>query len=161
MYNLPSPHLPLHRLCTFIAIHFCLSNSSTIRIWIKSIKEGRPFLLGPRYPTMNWGLPLFHGVTRRCSLSLLTNSALVIRVQMRGGRAGSQQMSADVHNTWHGAQINFGDLPPYLTYALFSFWTYTIGPLEPNMQWRHSLLFFSFNCSCSELRYIEPKNIYI
>ncbi len=22
-----------------------------------------------------------------------------------------------MHITWHGAQINFGDLPPYLTYA--------------------------------------------
>ncbi len=26
-------------------------------------------------------------------------------------------MSAAVHITWHGAQINFGDLPPYLIYA--------------------------------------------
>jgi hypothetical protein len=35
-----------------------------------------------------------------------------------GGRiAGSQPMSTAVHITWHGAQINFGDLTPYLTYA--------------------------------------------
>ncbi len=27
-------------------------------------------------------------------------------------------MSAAVHITWHEAQINFGDLPPYLTYEL-------------------------------------------
>ncbi len=27
-------------------------------------------------------------------------------------------MSTAVHITWHGAQINFGDLPPYLTYGL-------------------------------------------
>jgi hypothetical protein len=26
-------------------------------------------------------------------------------------------MKIAVHITWHGAQINFGDLPPYLTYA--------------------------------------------
>ncbi len=26
-------------------------------------------------------------------------------------------VSTAVHVTWHGAQINFGDLPPYLTYA--------------------------------------------
>jgi hypothetical protein len=31
-----------------------------------------------------------------------------------GEVAGSQPM----HITWHGAQINFGDLPPYLTYDL-------------------------------------------
>ncbi len=57
-------------------------------------------------------------VTKRCRLSLLTNSALVIRVQMRGeggGLAGSQPMSTAVHITWHGAQINFGKLPLYLT----------------------------------------------
>jgi hypothetical protein len=42
----------------------------------------------------------------------------LIRVQMRGergGSAGSQPMSTAVHITWHGAQINFGDLPPYWT----------------------------------------------
>ncbi len=59
------------------------------------------------------------GVTKRCRLSLLTNSALAIRVQMReeGGVAVSQPMSTAVLITWHRAQINFGDLPPYLAYA--------------------------------------------
>ncbi len=40
-----------------------------------------------------------------------------IRVQMRGdgGIVGSQPMSTAVHITWHGAQINFGDLTPYFT----------------------------------------------
>ncbi len=28
-------------------------------------------------------------------------------------------MSTAVHITWHAAQINFGDLPPYLTYNLW------------------------------------------
>jgi hypothetical protein len=44
---------------------------------------------------------------------------LVKRVQMRGevGVAGSQPMSTAVHIKSHGAQINFGDLPPYLTHA--------------------------------------------
>jgi hypothetical protein len=44
---------------------------------------------------------LFRDVTRRCRLSVLTNSALVIRVQIRGegGVAGSQPRSADVHIT--------------------------------------------------------------
>ncbi len=60
------------------------------------------------------------GVTKRCRLSLLTNSALVIRVQRRGegGVAGLQPMSTAVHITWHGAQIKFGDLPPYV----FNLW---------------------------------------
>ncbi len=59
------------------------------------------------------------GATKRCRLSLLTNSAFVIRVQRRreGGVAGSQPMSTAVHITWHGAQINFGDLPPYLIFG--------------------------------------------
>ncbi len=41
------------------------------------------------------------------------------RVQMlgEGGDAGSQPMSTAVLITSHGAQINFVDLPPYLTYG--------------------------------------------
>jgi hypothetical protein len=41
------------------------------------------------------------GITKRCRLSLLTNSVLVIRVHMRGegGVAGSQPMSTAVHIT--------------------------------------------------------------
>jgi hypothetical protein len=41
------------------------------------------------------------GSQKRCHLSLLTNSAFVILVQMRGegGVAGSQPMSAAVHIT--------------------------------------------------------------
>ncbi len=55
--------------------------------------------------------------TKRCRLSLLTNSALIIESQWEGmGGAGSQPMSTAVHITWPGAQMNFGDLPPYLTY---------------------------------------------
>ncbi len=33
-----------------------------------------------------------------------------------GGVAGSQLMKTAAHITRHGAQINFGDLTPYLTY---------------------------------------------
>jgi hypothetical protein len=59
--------------------------------------------------------------TKRCRLSWLTNSAPQIRVHMRGrgGVAGSQPMSTAVHITLHGAQINFGYLPPYLTYGVY------------------------------------------
>jgi hypothetical protein len=42
---------------------------------------------------------LYQGVTKRYRLSWLTNS------------------SANEYRCAHGAQINFGDLTPYLTYA--------------------------------------------
>ncbi len=38
----------------------------------------------------------------------------------RWGAAGSQPMRTAVHITWHEAQINFGDLTPYLTYSMMS-----------------------------------------
>jgi hypothetical protein len=43
---------------------------------------------------------------------------LVLWAQKRRKRgfAGSQPMRTAVHITWNRAQINFGDLPPYLTY---------------------------------------------
>ncbi len=63
---------------------------------------------------------LKQGVTRRCRLSWRTNSALVNKSKCAGTGwvVGSQPMSAAVHITWHGAEINFGDLTPYLTYAV-------------------------------------------
>ncbi len=56
------------------------------------------------------------GVTKRCRLSWLTNSALVCEPKWggRGGFAGSQPMSIGLYT---GAQIIFGDLTPYLTYG--------------------------------------------
>jgi hypothetical protein len=36
---------------------------------------------------------------------------------MRGGGRGSCGVSANEFNCTHGAQINFGDLTPYLTYG--------------------------------------------
>ncbi len=62
-----------------------------------------------------WG----QGVTKRCCLSWLTNSAFVSESKCGGmGRtAGSQPISTSMQVTWHGAQINFGDLTPYLTYV--------------------------------------------
>jgi hypothetical protein len=44
---------------------------------------------------------------------------LVLWAQMRGegAVAGSQPIGTAVHITWHGAQINFGDPTPYLTYG--------------------------------------------
>ncbi len=59
------------------------------------------------------------GVTKRCRLFWLTNSALVYTSPNAGGwgAAETKPVSKAVHITWHGAQINFGDLTPYLTYA--------------------------------------------
>jgi hypothetical protein len=56
------------------------------------------------------------GVTKRCLLSWLTNSVLVYEPKCggRGEMAGSQPVNTAVQYT--GAQINFGDLTPYLTY---------------------------------------------
>ncbi len=72
----------------------------------------------PPPPGLGRQIHSMQGVTKRCRLSLLTNSALVYESQCGGweGVAGSQPMSTAVHITWHGAQINFGDLSPYLTY---------------------------------------------
>ncbi len=55
----------------------------------------------------------------RCRLSWLINSALVFEPKCggRGGVAGSQPMSTAVHHG-DGAQINFGDLTPSVTYGV-------------------------------------------
>ncbi len=55
------------------------------------------------------------GVKKRCRLSLLTNSALVYESKCGGG--GGCGVSANEYSCAHGAQINFGDIPPYLTFA--------------------------------------------
>ncbi len=54
-------------------------------------------------------------VTKRCRLSWLTNSALVIepKCEGRGELCGISQLVQQ----YRGAQINFGDLTPYLTYG--------------------------------------------
>ncbi len=49
------------------------------------------------------------GVTKRCRLSWQKNSTRELKCGGRGGVAGSQ--------LYTGAEINFGDLTPYLTYA--------------------------------------------
>ncbi len=61
---------------------------------------------------------MVQGVTKRSRLSWLTNRTLVyepICGGRGGGVAGSQPVNKVVHT---GAQINFGDLPPYLTYEV-------------------------------------------
>jgi hypothetical protein len=49
---------------------------------------------------------------------------------MGGGVVGPQPMSTVLPITWHGAQINFGDLPPCLTYEV----TLTAIPLKQNFK---------------------------
>jgi hypothetical protein len=57
-----------------------------------------------------------HVITKRCRLSLLTNSALVYEPKC-GGRGELRGLSQWIQlNT--GAQINFEDLTSYLTYGL-------------------------------------------
>jgi hypothetical protein len=76
------------------------------------MQSARPYKL-PQYKV----LLERQGVTKRCRPSLLTNSALVYESKWGEGMggAGSQPMSTAGHITRHGAQINFGDLPPYIT----------------------------------------------
>jgi hypothetical protein len=54
------------------------------------------------------------GVTKRCRLSWLTNSAFAYEPKCRG--RGGCWVSANEYSCTHKAQINFGDLTPYLTY---------------------------------------------
>jgi hypothetical protein len=78
-------------------------------VWTKIIEES----LQER-SSRTFALPLSQGVTKRCRLSWLTNSALVCEPK-RGGGGGSCVVSANGYGcTVHtGAQINFGDLTPY------------------------------------------------
>jgi hypothetical protein len=62
-----------------------------------------------------WAIAIGQGVKERCRLSWLTNSDLVY-AQLRG--EGGCGVSASEYSCAHGAQINFGDLTPYLTYAI-------------------------------------------
>jgi hypothetical protein len=55
-----------------------------------------------------------HGVTKRCRLTWLTNSALVYEPEL-GGRWGCGVL-ANERICSHGDQINFGDHIYYLTY---------------------------------------------
>ena len=54
-------------------------------------------------------------VTKRCRLSWLTNIAPPYMSPKSGGGGGGCGVSANEYICAHGAQINFGDLTPYLT----------------------------------------------
>jgi hypothetical protein len=59
----------------------------------------------------------------------------------RGWVAGSQPMRTAVRITWHGAQINFEDLTPYLTYA----YRPLDGTIKGSLTWdfRHQIFFIN------------------
>jgi hypothetical protein len=72
--------------------------------------------------------------TKIFRLSWLTNSALVYEPKC-GGRSWGGGLTNE-YNCAHGAQLNFGDLTPYLTYASRCFYTdshceCSTGWLEP------------------------------
>ncbi len=78
-----------------------------------------------------------------------------------GGVAGSQPMSTAVHITWHGAQINFGDLPPYLTYdseGAFYKPLKSIKPTKTNRRSRFTnLLYFLYSNFLITLLCVEQE----
>ncbi len=70
------------------------------------------------------------GVTKRCRISWLTNMSPLVYEPKCGGRGELRGLSQWVQLDT-GAQINFGDLTPYLTYGYrnhqrFMFHTHTI-----------------------------------
>jgi hypothetical protein len=58
------------------------------------------------------------GVTKRCRLSWLTNSALIYEPKCGGMGGGCGVSAIEYSSCTHGAQINFGDLTPYLSYGV-------------------------------------------
>ncbi len=58
-------------------------------------------------------------VTKICRLSWLTNRALVYMNPNAEGGGGGCGASANECSCTHGAQINFGDLTPYLNMCMY------------------------------------------
>ncbi len=91
---------------------------------IESPFKATVFLTTGPGKNFSFRLTINQGVTNSCHLSLLTNSALLYesRCERMGWGGGGCGVSSNEYScaaiTWHGAKINFGDLPPYLTYAI-------------------------------------------
>ncbi len=79
--------------------------------------RGRGALIPTKGQTLWWCMyTIIQAVTKRCRLSWLTNRALVYEPECGGGGDGGVSASANEYSCAQGAQINFGDLIPYLTY---------------------------------------------
>jgi hypothetical protein len=95
--------------------HFSINLYFRISPWIfvKIINGRHGILRGPKnQKSKNSRI----GVTKICRPSWLTNSALVHEPKC-GRRGGICGVSANEYSVYTGAQINFGDLAPNLTYA--------------------------------------------
>ncbi len=57
------------------------------------------------------------GVKKRCRLSWLTKSAFLYEPKCGEKGSGGYGVSATEYSCAHGAQINFGNLTPYLIYG--------------------------------------------
>ncbi len=81
------------------------------------------------------------GVTKKCRLSLLTNSALYTSPNARiwGGGWGGCGVSANEYSCAH----HFGDLPPYLTYEECSFSVQLTAKTKWNCGYKNCLLLWS------------------
>jgi hypothetical protein len=93
------------------------------------------------------------GVTKRGRLSWLTNSALVYEPKCGGGGGGGDcGISA---NEYSCAQINFGDLTPYLIYASMyihcgTLYVHSEGyVLYIRLQNKHKFLISAYNFFCT------------
>jgi hypothetical protein len=78
----------------------------------KSLRLWRKWIGGHFHPSGY--VCVGQGVTKRCRPSWLTNSALVYEPEWGGGGC---EVSANDCSWAHGAQVNFGDLTPYLPIA--------------------------------------------
>ncbi len=99
------------------------------------------------------------GITKRCCLSWLTNSALVYEPKCWGSGGGGSfgvSLSANEYSYAHDAQINFGDLTPYLTYGVIVCDIY--GPLLINYNLVSSLKYFLVEEDREEDIFSIPQN---
>jgi hypothetical protein len=84
--------------------------------WFKSRNDDLIISSGYRIGPFEVG---FQGVTKRCLLSLLTNSALVIRVQMRG-EGGNCGVSANEYSWAH--HVTWSPNKLWRSTSIFNLW---------------------------------------
>jgi hypothetical protein len=110
--------------CTPIYIHLLTSTFSLFSYFSYFLENLRLTIQIQTVPLVNKSIKqskrcvTTRGVTRRCRLCWLTNSALIY--EPKGGEGVGCKVSANEHSCGRGAQINFGHLTPYLTYGYYS-----------------------------------------